>query len=196
MASRAECCGSELAGWDHDGSPRHHPLRPGRRGGGGRDPTPASKQGGCSATAGLATCARRSRYPSFAGLRLMRSLPSGRRRRRETADLSVAASWSANRPRFQRPAFGPVERWRHRGARKGRRWPRVRRAANPPHPGRLVPGMATIPPATSAPSRQTDPTSGTGTLTRAGRRPGQARRPREGQSRQGQGGCPPSATTP
>jgi hypothetical protein len=45
-----ECCGSELAGWDHDGSPRHHPPT-------GRDPAPASKRGGCSP----------SRGPSFGG---------------------------------------------------------------------------------------------------------------------------------
>ena len=50
----------------------------------------------------------------------------------------------------------------------GRRWPRVRRAATPQHPGRLVPGMATIPPETSAPSRQTDPTSAMATRTRTG----------------------------
>ena len=39
MASRAKCCGSELAGWDHDGSPRHHPPQAeAGTGSGGRNP--------------------------------------------------------------------------------------------------------------------------------------------------------------
>ena len=43
---------------------------------GGRDPTPASKRGGCSAVAWLATCPRRSRCPSFAGIQADALLPS------------------------------------------------------------------------------------------------------------------------
>jgi hypothetical protein len=58
--------------------PRHHPPQGrGRRGvRGAETPTPASKRGGCSAAASLATCPRRSRYSSLAGFRLKWSVPS------------------------------------------------------------------------------------------------------------------------
>jgi hypothetical protein len=39
----------------------------------GITPPQASTRGGCSATAGLATCPRRSRYPSFGGPQAVRS---------------------------------------------------------------------------------------------------------------------------
>jgi hypothetical protein len=60
----------------------------GRRGvGGAETPTPASKGGGCSAAASLATCPRRSRYPSLAGFRLRWSVPIWTSPSHETEDL-------------------------------------------------------------------------------------------------------------
>ena len=49
---------------------RHHPLQAeaGVGVGGAETPTPASTHGGCSAPDWLATCPRRSRYPSFGGI--------------------------------------------------------------------------------------------------------------------------------
>jgi hypothetical protein len=54
-------------------------------------------------------------------------------------------------------------------------WPPARQAANPQPPRRLVPGIeptATIPQATSAPSRRTGPPIGTARLTRTGQAAG------------------------
>src|SRR5512132_2789099 len=57
-------------GWGNTKAPQAHPLRPRPTWGrGGRDPTPASKRGGCSVPGWMATCPRRSRRPSFGGIR-------------------------------------------------------------------------------------------------------------------------------
>ena len=79
------------AGWDHDGSAgTTPPSGRGRRGvGGAETPTPASKRGGCSVPGWLATCPRRSRYPSLAGFKLMWSVPTGRRPSHETPVLCL-----------------------------------------------------------------------------------------------------------
>jgi hypothetical protein len=53
-----------------------HKAEAGAGFGGAEIPTPASKRGGCSAAASLATCPRRSRHPSLAGFRLKWSVPS------------------------------------------------------------------------------------------------------------------------
>jgi hypothetical protein len=67
-ASRREMLRVGPAGWDHDGSKAPPPSDRGRRGvGGAETPTPASTRGGCSAPDWLATCPRRSWYPSFGG---------------------------------------------------------------------------------------------------------------------------------
>jgi hypothetical protein len=76
--------------------------------------------------------------------------------------LGLLLAWSWRTPR-------PARRSPRRGLGVERRWPRVRRPATPQHPGRLVLGMATIPPATSAPSRRADLTSAMATLKRTGR---------------------------
>jgi hypothetical protein len=100
MASRAKCCGSELTGWDHDGSPQASPPQAeAGAGAGGRDPTPVSKRGGCSATAGLATCPRRKPVSLLGGTQadaFLADLDVADSARRQ---ISVAASWSAERPR-------------------------------------------------------------------------------------------------
>jgi hypothetical protein len=46
-----------------------HKAEAGAGSGGARIPAPASKRGGCSAAAWVATCPRRSRYPSSGGIR-------------------------------------------------------------------------------------------------------------------------------
>jgi hypothetical protein len=73
--------------------PRHHPPQGrGRRGvRGAETPTPASKRGGCSATAQVATYPRRSRHPSLAGFRLMWSVPIWTSPSHETEDLRRGA---------------------------------------------------------------------------------------------------------
>jgi hypothetical protein len=103
------------------------PTRPRpARGRGGRDPTPASKRGGCSAAASLATCPRRSRYPSLAGFRLMWSVtiwtspshetertPSRRAGDADKASSSsrrLASAGSGNVVRVVFDLGGPVDR--------------------------------------------------------------------------------------
>jgi hypothetical protein len=75
MAGR-ECCGSEPAGWDHDGSPQASPLRPRpARGGGAETPRRSQSEEAAPPPQGWRPALAVSRYPSLAGLRLMRSLP-------------------------------------------------------------------------------------------------------------------------
>ena len=118
--------GSTLAGGDHDGSPRHHPLRSRPRGvGGAETPTPASKRGGCSAAAQVATCPRRSWYPSLAGFGLLWFLPIwtsptsqdrgllSRRAGQRTAEIKLLRFGSAGVGNVVRVVFelgGPMNR--------------------------------------------------------------------------------------
>jgi hypothetical protein len=106
---------------------RHHPppcLRP-ARGQGGEVPAPASKRGGCPAAAWLATRPRRSRYPSLAGFRLMRSSPT----------LSIGMS---PQPRDRGPLSRPAGRRTRRAQAAevwlGGRWQRCQGCIRPGRP--------------------------------------------------------------
>jgi hypothetical protein len=110
MAGR-ECCGSELARWDHDGSPQASPP-PAEAGAGrgGRDPTPVSKRGGCSATAGLATCPRRKPVSLLGGTQADAFLADLDVADSARQQISVALSWSAD-SRDQAPEVWLAGRW-------------------------------------------------------------------------------------
>jgi hypothetical protein len=131
MAGR-ECCGSELARWDHDGSPRHHPLRPRpARGGGAETPRRSQSEEAAPPPQGWRPALAVSRYPSLAGLRLMRSLPiwtsptardsrsPSRRAGQRTAEIKLPRFGSPGVGNVVRVVFelgGPVDRsFRHRG---------------------------------------------------------------------------------
>ena len=77
---------------------------------GGRDPTPVSKRGGCSATAGLATCPRRKLVSLLGGTQadaFLADLDVADSARQRT---SAAASWSAD-SRDQAPEVWLAGRW-------------------------------------------------------------------------------------
>ena len=222
MAGRRDVAGSPPAGGITMAPQASPPPAEAGAGRGGRDPTPVSKRGGCSATAGLATCPRRSRYPSLAGRRLMRSLPiwtpptardSGSPSRRAgqrtgpdpAADVWARGRWQRcqGRVRTWRPC-GPIvspsrpgsggrgraARGRHRGCSRpdrggrpaqhggsGGAWAWAALAASPPNsqPHRIPDGWFRGWQRFRKPARRvarTDPTSGTGTLTRAGQAAG------------------------
>jgi hypothetical protein len=103
---------------------------------GGRDPTPASKRGGCPAAARLATCPRRSRYPSLAGFRLLCPCRSGRRPRGETADVGRGEVVSRQPSSSSRGWL--AERWQrcHGCVRARRPWGPIASPSRPASGGR------------------------------------------------------------
>jgi hypothetical protein len=83
---------------------------------------------------------------------------------------------------------GPVRRWRRLDVGSAGREPA--RQPSPQHPGRQVAGIETLamgPPASSPPSRRTDPTSGWQRPEGRGRSPRQAQQPQTGQDKQEKG---------